>query len=350
MFDLLSNNVIGLDIGTSSIKLVELEKNKNVFTLKNFGMTKLPRETVVNGVIINSEPLIAGIKKVLNNLKIKNKNVCVSVSGHPVIIKKVTIGLMEEDELEPIIEMESEQYIPFDLDEVNIDFAILGVNEEQDDQMDVLLVAAKKAMVDEYREVLSKADLKTAIIDIDVFAIENMFNINHESDEKDIFALVDIGASITNINILKGGNCFFNRDIFLGGNHITEEIQKELSMSYEEAENIKTGEPFEGINTDIVDEIITKGASAISREVQRALEMFSSTTYNSVTRIFLSGGGSNTKGLKEILEEKTGLPVEYSNPFKSIKYNKNSFDQDYINDISPFSAVVVGLASRNTED
>jgi len=166
-----------------SIKLVELAENKGSYKLSNFGIAKLPKETIVNGVIINGEPIINSIKTLISNLRITNKNASVSVSGHPVIIKKITLPFMSEDELEPVIEAESEQYIPFDLDEVNIDFQILGINEEQTDQMDVMLVAAKKQMIEEYSDVIINAGLKPVVADIDVFALENMFNLNYTHEE-----------------------------------------------------------------------------------------------------------------------------------------------------------------------
>ena len=172
-------NLIGLDIGTSTVKVVELEENKGKYTLKNIGVAKIPRETINNGVIINADPLVQTIKSLFSSLKISNKNAVVSVSGNNVIIKKINLPIMNEDELEPLIESEAEQFIPFDLDEVNIDFQILGVSEENPDKMDVMLVAAKKANVQDYLDALTTAGIKTKIIDIDVFAMENMFSVNY---------------------------------------------------------------------------------------------------------------------------------------------------------------------------
>lgn len=343
-------NLIGLDIGTSSIKLVELEENKGSYKLTNFGIAKLPKETIVNGVIINGEPIINSIKTLISNLRISNKSASISVSGHPVIIKKITLPVTSEEQLEPVIESESEQYIPFDLDEVNIDFQILGINEEQPDQMDVMLVAAKKQMIEEYSDVISAAGLKPVVADIDVFALENMFNLNYTHEEEAIIALVDIGASITNINIIRNEISVFNRDIFLGGNQITEEIQKDLSVSYEEAETLKTGEIIEGINQDALDDLIIKGASSIAREIQRTLDFFTGSNYTEITHIYLSGGASKTKGLKEVIEDKMTATVEFIDPFKVIKYDKKTFDTEYIKEITLLSSIGVGLATRKLGD
>lgn len=345
-----SNKLVGLDIGTSSVKMVELEEDKGNFIIKNFGIAKLPKETIVNGVIINADPLVQAIKNLIANLKIHNKNVSMSISGHPVIIKNIKLAFMTENELEPIIGTEAEQYIPFDLEEVNIDFQILGVNEENSDQMNVLLVAAKKAIIEEYSDIIQSSGLKTNIVDIDVFALENMFNINYTYEEDEIIALIDVGASVTNINIVKDGSSIFNRDVFLGGNQITEEIQKELSVSFEEAETLKTGEKIEGIDHEVLDQTITKSSSSIAREIQRTLDFFTGSSYSEINHIYLSGGGAKTNGLKEMLEEKIGGNVEFTDPFKTIKYNKNTFDTEYIKEISLFAAVGIGLASRKIGD
>jgi len=343
-------NLIGLDIGTSAVKLLELDEIKGAYRLKNFGIAKLPRETIVNGVIINADPLVQAIKSLLTNLKISRKDVVASFSGHPVIIKKIALPFMDEEGLEKVIETEAEQYIPFDLDEVNIDFQILGVNEDDNEKMDVMLVAAKKAMIDEYSDALRSAGLKPCIIDIDVFGLENMFGINYTFEENETIALVDIGASVTNINIIKNGTSVFNRDVFLGGNQITEEIQKEFSVSFEEAETLKTGEKIEGIDQQLLDQTISKSISSISREIQRTLDFFIGSNYSELNHIFISGGGAKTPGLKEMIEEKVSSDVEFTDPFKTIKYDKKTFDTEYIKDVSLLAAVGVGLASRKIGD
>jgi type IV pilus assembly protein PilM len=183
-------------------------------------------------------------------------------------------------------------------------------------------------------------------VDIDVFALENMFNANYLYEENETFALVDIGASVTNINIIKNGTSIFNRDVFLGGNQITEEIQKELSVSFEEAEMLKIGEEIEGIDRQLLDQTITKTTSSIAREIQRTLEFFTSSTYVEINHLFLSGGASKTAGLKQMIEEKMNLSIEYTDPFKVIKYDTKAFDSEYMRDMSAVAAVGVGLATR----
>jgi len=341
-----STKLIGIDVGTSAVKLVELEESKSGYRLKNFGIAKLPRETIVNGVVINAEPLIQAVKGLMSSLKISCKDVAFSVSCHPVIIKKISLPLMTEEALEPVIVSEAEQYIPFDLDEVNIDFQILGVNEDNSELMDVMLVAAKKAIIEEYTDAFKHAGLRSRIVDIDVFALENMFNVNYFYEENETFALVDIGASVTNINIVKNGTSIFNRDVFLGGNQITEEIQKELSVSFEEAEMLKVGEEIEGIDHQLLDQTIAKTTASIAREIQRTLEFFTSSTYVEINHLFLSGGASKTQGLKQTIEEKMNLTIEFADPFKVIKYDKRTFDSEYMRDMAAVAAVGVGLATR----
>jgi len=343
-------NLIGLDIGTSTVKVVELEENKGKYTLKNIGVAKIPRETINNGVIINADPLVQAIKSLFSSLKISNKNAVVSVSGNNVIIKKINLPIMNEDELEPLIESEAEQFIPFDLDEVNIDFQILGASEDNPEKMDVMLVAAKKANVQDYLDALATAGIKTKIIDIDIFAMENMFNVNYSHDTEDICALVDIGATITNINIIKDNASIFNRDAPMGGNLITEEIQKELFVSFEEAEMLKTGEIIEGVDRDILEQTIRKTVSSIAREIQRTIDFFAGQSLVEISHIYLSGGTAKVHGLKDILQEKITAQVQIADPFQSIKFDKKVFDPDYLQAIAPIAAIAVGLALRKLGD
>ena len=188
-----AKEVVGLDIGTDQVKLLEVEESKGGFRLKNFGMGQLPKDSIVNGSILNHDAVVNTITQLISNLKIKTKNTVVSISGHPVIIKKISMPLTTDEELEDSIKFEAEQYIPVDLEEVNVDFQILDIPEEKADQMNVMLVAAKKVMIDEYNRVLSDAGMKPVILDVDVFALENAFGISYELEEDKSVALIDIG-------------------------------------------------------------------------------------------------------------------------------------------------------------
>ena len=345
-----TKEVVGLDIGTDQVKLLEVEESKGGFRLKNFGMGQLPKDSIVNGSVLNHDAVVNTITQLISNLKIKTKNTVVSISGHPVIIKKISMPLTTDEELEDSIKFEAEQYIPFDLEEVNVDFQILDIPEEKADQMNVMLVAAKKVMIDEYNRVLSDAGMKPVILDVDVFALENAFGISYELEEDKSVALIDIGASTININIIRGGISAFTRDIFLGGNYITEEIQKNMGISFEEAEALKIGSGVDSVGNGEGEDIIRKGCENMASEIHKTLDFFSSTAYESIDKIYLSGGCAKTPGLKSIIEEKADVSTEIIDCFRNIKYDEGEFDPEYIQEITPHVSVVVGLALRRLGD
>jgi len=343
--------LLGLDIGTSAVKIVELERSRGGYQLKNFGMTFLPKETIVNGVFKNAAALVNGITTLKENLKTKTKYVSTSVSGHPVIIKKINIPTMTEEELTESIQWEAEQYIPFDLEEVNIDFQILGVNEATPDQMDVLLVAAKKSLISEYEDAIAEAGLEPVIVDIDSFALENAYEVNYPDEEIPVVALIDMGASVININVLKQRKSTFTRDVFMGGNKLSEEIQKQLAVSEEEAEMLKIGGELENIDYDQLDSIVQDVSLALAVEIQRSLDLHAaSTTQEEVQKIYLSGGTARLPGIKELIADRVSVPVELLDPFREIKYNEATFDPEYIAEIGPVAGVGIGLALRTLEE
>jgi type IV pilus assembly protein PilM len=345
-----STNVIGLDIGTSAVKAVEVEESKGTYSLKNFGVVPVPKEAIVNGALADREAVIASIAQLVKDLGIKTKSVVASISGHPVIIKKIAMPVATDEEVSESIQFEAEQYIPFDLDEVNLDFQVLGAHEDKADQMNVMLVAAKKAMINEYTTAIADAGLRMVILDIDVFALENMFTINYPAEESEYVALVDVGASVINMNILKGGTSAFTRDVFLGGNQITEDIQNQLSISFEEAEQLKKGEGGSEAQREGVDNIVATGCTSIATEIQRTIDFFTSTTYGEVSKVYVSGGGAKMEGLKSILEERVGMPAEIINPLNSVHVDARQFDAAYLAEMAPLAAVGVGLAIRRLGD
>lgn len=344
-------NVIGLDIGSSSIKLVELSEGKTGYRLQSLGITPLPPEAIVDGALMDSVTVIDAIKELIRSAKTKTKDVVTSVSGHSVIVKKVTLPFMSKAELEESIKWEAERYIPFDINDVNLDFQILGSESENPEVMDVLLVAAKKDIINDYVSILIEAGLNPVIIDVDAFALENMFAINYEMGMDETIAMANVGASITNINILKNNLSAFTRDIFKGGNYITEEIQRQLHIDYEEAEKIKIGSKLEGTSQSTIQDILQAASETLALEIANSLEFFqSTTTYEKINKIYLSGGGSKIKDFDTILQQQTGIPVEIVNPFKKIEYNEKSFDIEYLREIGPMMAVGVGLATRKVGD
>ena len=338
--------LIGLDIGSSSIKAVGLDWGKKTPKLKHFGMISLPPEAIVDGAFMDSATIVESIRSLVDGLKIKTRHVAVSISGHSVIIKKINVPAMSEVQLEESIRWEAEQYIPFDIEDVNLDFQILDEPAGQD-QMSVLLVAAKKDMINDYTAVIEEAGLHPVIVDVDSFAIENAYNISYESSEDEVVALVNIGASVMTINVLKGGTSAFTRDISIGGRQITEDIQKRLKMTYEEAEALKVKERDASPQSQEVERIIQGMAEQLATEVRRSLEFFAAAASGSeIKRVFLSGGCAKIQLLPRLIEERIGIPVEVFNPFAKIDYQPESFDPEYIKQMAPLAAVGVGLALR----
>jgi type IV pilus assembly protein PilM len=343
--------VIGLDIGSSSIKLVELGESKNGYKLQNLGIAPLPPEAIVDGALMDSVTIIDAIRELIANTKAKTKDVITSVSGHSVIVKKITLPLMSDSELEESIQWEAERYIPFDINEVNIDFQIFGSSSENPEVMDVVLVAAKKDIINDYVSVIIEAGLNPVIIDVDAFAIENMLSVNYEMEKDETVAMANVGASITNINILKNNMTAFTRDIFKGGNQITEEIQRQLHIDYEEAEKIKVGSKIDATSQSIIQEVLKSASESLAIEIGNSMEFFqSTTTYEKISKLYLSGGGSKIKDFDIVLQQHLGIPVEIVNPFKKIEYSEKNFDLEYLREIGPMMAVGVGLATRKVGD
>jgi type IV pilus assembly protein PilM len=343
-------NVIGLDIGSSSVKLVELREGKNGHKLQHLAISPLPPEAIVDGGLMDSATIIDTIRDLVTSTT-KTRDVVTSVSGHSVIVKKITLPFMTERELRDSINWEAERHIPFDINDVNLDFQILGAGAENPEMMDVILVAAKKDIINDYISVVMEAGLTPLVVDIDAFALENMVGINYDVDRDDMVAIANVGASVTNITILKNNVSAFTRDVFKGGNQITEEIQRQLHVDYEEAEKLKVGQKADSSSQEVVEGVLKAASESLAVEIGNSIDFFQSTgTYQKISRLFLSGGGSKVKDFDVILQQQIGVPVEMVNPFKRIEYSEKDFDLEYLRDIGPVMAVGVGLASRKKGD
>ena len=337
--------VIGVDIGSSSIKVVELrEGGKKAYQLMNFGIAPLPSDVVVDGTIMNTSLVAETLKSILGNLRLKTKDAATSVAGTAVLIKKISLPTMTEAELEESIQWEAEQYIT-NINEVNIDFHILGPGTEEG-QMSVLLVGAKKEIINERVNVLVEAGLNPVVVDVDAFAIENSFEINYPApDPEHLVVLVNVGASVTNINIVKGSASLFTRDISVGGRVFSEEIQKSLRMSSDEAEAMKISLTPETVTPEI-DKVLRMTSDNIANEIKKSQDFLGIGGEVKVAGIYLSGGASKTVGLKDVIAEKTGAPVEIMDPFRNVEYNPRIFDPNYLNNISPAASLAFGLGLR----
>jgi len=346
--------LIGLDIGTSSIKVAELKETKKGYSLENFGLVPLPPEAIVDGALMNSPAIVEAIETILSERKIKTKDASTSVSGASVMIRKITLPVMTEEELDEQIKWEAEQYIPFNLSDVNLAYEVLNWGDDEGN-MEVLLVAAKKDMINDYVAVMTEAGLTPVIVDLDAFSVLNAYEINYQITENEVLALVNIGSSIINMVITKGGKYLFSRDVTVGGNLYTEEIMKELSVSYEEAELLKlggsaTGET-EAVMRQEVESVIRRVSDQIASEVAKSLDFYQATAAEEqISKIWLSGGSCTVSGLSETIQTKQNVPVEIIDPFRNIEKNEKVFDPEYLNQVGPRAAVSIGLALRRVGD
>jgi type IV pilus assembly protein PilM len=336
---------IGLDIGSGYLKVVQLKDTKSGYELELFDMLSLPPELIVDGSIIDSLRLIDSLKELSRKAKIKAKDVAISIAGHSsVIIKRVALPDMSEEELSESIKFEAEQYIPFDIEDVNLDFQILGPKEEPG-QMDVILVAVKKDIISEYLSVVKEAGFNCQIVDVNSFALENIYEINYEIEAGKNVALVNIGANTINMNILKGGISVFTRDSAVGSNLHTEVLQREFNLTYEVAERLKRGEPVENVSPQDAFSVMELASEEIIGEVNRSLEYF----HEEINEVILSGGCALVRDFPKLLAEKIGVETKVMQPFKNIRIPKK-FDLAYIEDVAPMAAVAAGLALRRPGD
>ncbi len=359
------NQLVGLDIGSHAIKLVEIESTKKGRVLKNFGIIGLPQDAIVEGAIKEMEIVSSAIKTLYKNLKIKNKNVVTSISGYSVIVKKISIQKRGEAELDASIQDEAEQYIPFDINDVNLDYEVLSPPEEEGAEkktegekdkmdkglMDVMLVAAKKDIVEDYVSLLHLTGLSPAILDVDAFALQNVFELSSENISG-CYALVNVGAEELGINAIKNGVSIFTRDSSYGGYQINEAIMSKFDVSYEEAEKIKLGgTKIDHKDKGALEEIFTSVISGWVNEIKRALD-FLATTYpdETIEKIVISGGSCRFPGFQKYLELETEIPVVELNPFGNLQVNDKAFDPKYLTYMAPQAAIAVGLALRSIGD
>jgi type IV pilus assembly protein PilM len=353
-----------LDIGSHSIKLVELSYGKKGMALKNFGIIGLPKDAIVEGTIKEIEVVASVIKDLYKNLNVKNKNVATSISGFSVIVKKISISKRDESELDSSIHEEAEQYIPFDISDVNLDYEVLKIKEGGTGEegavdggskkaaslMDVLLVAAKKDIIEDYESLIHLAGLNPVIMDVDAFALQNAFEVS-AGDMSGCYAIINVGAEELGINAVKDGVSIFTRDSSYGGSQITEAIMSKFNVSFEEAEKIKLGGTKVDKEKGALEEIFTTTVSGWVQEIKRALD-FLSTTYpdESIEKILVSGGAYRIPGFLKYLEQETSIPVEELNPFANLQINEKVFDPRYLSYIAPQAGVAVGLALRSAGD
>lgn len=345
-----TKQVVGLDIGSSSIKAVELKRSGRELEVVRLGMEPLAPEIVVDGAIVDTGQVSNTIARIFAERKIRTRSVATSVSGHSVIVKKLALQPMTEEELDGAIQMEAAQHIPFDIGEVNLDYQLLDTAPDSP-TMDVLLVAVKKDKILNYTNVVTLAGKTPTIVDIDAFALQNVYEYNYDPPADLTVALLNLGASVMNINIVKGKIPLFTRDVSVGGNQYTDTLQKELDLGFEEAETLKTGVTLPGISDEARLPVLKSVSEIIVLEIQRTFDFFRATAAGEqIRKIYLAGGSARVYGLTDLLQQELGLPVEQLNPLQRIAYDAAGPIGEVVSANPPRLAVAVGLALRSFED
>ncbi|MGF1468767.1 MAG: type IV pilus assembly protein PilM [Sandaracinaceae bacterium] len=344
-----SKNLVGVDIGSSSIKVVEIKEARGQRQLVRFGYHPLPDQTIVDGHVINSGAVVEGLHKLFH--KARRRDVAMRVSGHSVIIKKITMPVMTPAELEEQIGWEAEQHIPFDLAEVEIDWEVLTRRVEQG-QMDVLLVAAKREEVNDLTALALQAKLKPKVVDLDAFTVQNAFEAGYGPPPEDqTVVLLHVGASLSTLNILANGTTSFTRDIANGGNQISEEIQRNLGVSLEEAEAYKCGGDGRSVVPREVPEIIDQVVDQIAGEIQRSLDFYLATSGSGdISRVLVSGGTANIQALLDAISRRCHVPVERFDAMRVAAPDARTVDVPQFEIRASQAAVALGLALRSEKE
>ncbi len=343
-----AKSIVGLDIGSSSIKAVELKKSRSGIEVAHMAMEPLSSDIVVDSMIVDSGSVASAITKIFTESGIKTRAVATSVSGHSVIVKRIPMSSMSDQELAGVIQTEAAQHIPFDISDVSIDYQIL--NDNGGATMDVLLVAVKKDKILNYTNVLSLAGKSPAVVDIDAFALQNCYEYNYQPGPGATVALLNLGASVMNINIVKGATPLFTRDVSVGGHQYTDSLQKELDLSFDDAESLKLGNKVGTVSEDAKMPILQQVTEIIVLEIQKTFDFFRATaTGEHIERIYLAGGSSQVPGLIEGLRQEFSLPVEILNPFQRIEPPLGT-GADLADKNAGQMAVAVGLALRSFDE
>jgi type IV pilus assembly protein PilM len=344
------SGLVGVDIGSSSVKAVELQGKFNNLQLVNLGYENLQPDSIVDGQIMELNGVANVIANIFREQQIKTDKVVAGVSGHSVIVKSVVVPKMSEAELEESIEWHAEEYIPFEIGDVSLDYQITG---ESDDGLQVLLAACKRDKIANLRQAIQLAGKHPSIVDVESFALQNCYEVNYSPVPGEIVALLNVGAATMNINIMNGAQSVFTRDVTVGGNQYTALLQKELGLSLGDAEAVKRGMPLPPECADRDIELIMRTVSEIlALEIQKTFDFYRATAAEgegNVNQLLLAGGGSKLTGLREFLTERFEMPVEWLDPFRNIKVDARKFDPDYMREVLPEMVIAVGLALRGVD-
>jgi type IV pilus assembly protein PilM len=348
-----AKSLVGLDIGSSAVKAVELKPAGRGYKVAAFGSEPVPPDSIVDGAIIDGTAVADAIRRLFDVHKIKIRDVAASLSGSAVIVKKITLPQMTESEISESIYWEAEQYIPFDIQDVNLDYQVIenGASTGGKPTMDVLLVAAKKEKIADYTGVIAQAGRTAVVVDVDAFALQNAYEANYGMQPGEVVVLLNAGASATNINILNGEQSVFTRDISIGGNAYTEALQKELNLQYDAADSLKKGQAVDGVQYDDAKPVLRAVTENMMLEIQKTFDFFKATAAaDRIDRIVVSGGASRAEGFSEMLADRFEAPVEPFDPFKAIAFDTRKLGGAAPAEVAPTAAVAVGLALRRAGD
>lgn len=338
------NRVVGVDVGSSAVKVVELKRGRQGMELVHFGIEPLPREAMAEGSISDMDKVAERIQSLLTQRAIKLNNVASSVAGHAVIVKVVPMATMTDAELDERLPEEAARHIPFDVSEVNLRFQVIDTDGPR---MDVLLVAVKKDKIANQTGVFEKAGRKLRVLDVDVFALQNCFEANYEPGDAEVAALLNIGASLMNISIVRGGMPLFTRDVSMAGNQFTETIEKEMNVTFDVAERLKTGADAAGAGADQRAGVLRSVSESLALEVQKTFDFFrASASGETVQKMYVTGGTARLEGLLEVLREEFSLPVEVLDPFRGIQVPGGAGDKKLL-EMAPQLTIAAGLAMRS---
>jgi type IV pilus assembly protein PilM len=347
LFSKQSKSSVGLDIGSSFVKIVEVDHSKDVPVLKNFGVVKLPPEAIVEGEIMDRSLVIEGIQECMAKANIENNDVVTAVSGRAVIVKKIVMDKMNPDDAKEAIFWEAEQHVPFDIDDVCLDFEVLkedvGAN-----QMEILLVAAKKEMVDTHASLIKDAGYMPSIIDVDSFAVQNAYELTEDDLATRVTGLINIGSDVTNINIVQNNIPLFTRDLSVGSNVFIEALQRELGVSFEEAEAMVSGES-EMEDEDRCRKIISDACEDLSMGIERSISFLKTAgDADELDEVVLSGGGAWVPGLRDILGANHDVEFNVNDSVSRINPDEKMEPEamDELEKVAPMLTVALGLALR----
>src|SRR5262245_6927442 len=341
-------SLVGLDIGSHTIKAVELEQSKGSYRLSHWGISPPLAEAIVDGEIMDRQLVTDAIKNLFESRGITSRTVVAAVSGRAVIVKKITMNKLSPEDAEQVVYWEAEQHVPYDINDVSLDFEILGPAPNDPKQMQVLLVAAKKDMVLNFSDLIREAGLSPIVVDVDSFAAQNALEANYDFGSDEVIACLNIGSEITNINIMRGGTPYFTKDVQLGGSTFVEAAQRKFSMSQAEAESLVRGESS---SEHDIRPVLEQSCESLAIALDRAQAYLRTAgEAGPSTRLLLCGGSALTPGLVEFLNRRLNVLVEVANPLERIDYNPSLFTEHDVMKVAPLLTVGIGLALRRLGD